>query len=86
MTKEQLAKRVIDYVRMDIERGNISEYCPVGIAYTDYARAVKEDRSAVPQPPQAVICPHYYEATDGVHIVMVGRCKCNKGKLTEAAQ
>jgi Lar family restriction alleviation protein len=25
------------------------------------------------------ICPHYFEATDGVHVVVVGRCDC-KGK------
>ncbi len=23
------------------------------------------------------ICPHYIEATDGVHHVIVGRCNCN---------
>jgi hypothetical protein len=27
------------------------------------------------------ICPHYFEATDGVHVVVVGRCNC-KGKLS----
>jgi len=26
------------------------------------------------------LCPHYFEATDGVHVVVVGRCDC-KGKL-----
>jgi hypothetical protein len=27
-------------------------------------------------------CPHYYEATDGVHVVIVGRCNCH-GELPE---
>jgi hypothetical protein len=60
MTKAQLAKRVIDYVRMDIERGNISEYCPVGIAYKDYERAAKEEkesRSTGLQQRKGKICP-----------------------------
>ena len=35
-----------------------------------------------PQPP-AQICPHYFEATDGVHVVVVGRCRC-AGKLPAA--
>lgn len=30
---------------------------------------------------QAEICPHYVEATDGVHCVIVGRCTC-AGKLS----
>ena len=29
---------------------------------------------------KAGICPHYYEATDGVHVVVMGQCKC-KGRL-----
>ena len=28
----------------------------------------------------ADICPHYIEATDGVHCLVIGRCDC-KGKL-----
>lgn len=30
-------------------------------------------------------CPHYYEATDGVHVVIVGRCLCD-GNLPEAPE
>jgi len=41
VTVRELEKRIIDYVRMDLERGNIGEYSPVGIAYRDYERAVK---------------------------------------------
>jgi hypothetical protein len=32
---------------------------------------------------RADICPHYFEATDGVHVVVVGRCRC-AGKLPAA--
>lgn len=50
MTKEQYGRRVLDYVRMQIETGNISEYSPLGIAYGDYKRAA---RSSGEQPAQA---------------------------------
>ena len=31
--------------------------------------------------PMPEICPHYFEATDGVHVVVVGQCRCS-GKLS----
>jgi len=33
---------------------------------------------------RAEICPHYFEATDGVHVVVVGQCRCS-GKLSPVA-
>ena len=30
------------------------------------------------------ICPHYFEDTDGVHVVVVGQCRC-MGKLSPIA-
>ena len=30
------------------------------------------------------VCPHYFKATDGVHVVLVGRCNCD-GKPEKGA-
>ena len=43
------------------------------------ALKTKESANSTQQP-QGEICPHYFEATDGVHACIVGQCRC-KGKL-----
>ena len=40
-----------------------------------------ESRAPAAQPRMEEVCPHYYEATDGVHVVIVGRCNCKGRKL-----
>jgi hypothetical protein len=47
------------------------------------ANRVVVDKPA-PNTARAEICPHYFEDTDGIHVVVVGQCNC-RGKLSPIA-
>ncbi len=52
-----------------------------------HARAANNYGAQPAHPPTtqgSKVCPHYFEATDGVHVVIVSQCNC-KGKPSPVA-
>ena len=43
-----LLQRIVDYVRLEIKCGTIKESSTVGIAYRDYADALKQQKGVAP--------------------------------------
>ena len=67
-----------------IIRGVKGEYYPIknDIFLETYEPEERAEHQPTEQSKaQPEICPHYYEATDGVHACVVGQCACH-GKLS----
>jgi hypothetical protein len=68
---QQLVRAELEWAATRIKQGEIAE---------------KKLAAALAQPAPVVsvgVCPHYFEDTDGVHVVVVGQCRC-KGKIAPA--
>lgn len=84
MSEREVFNGALDVVDEYVSKGEI----PVIVAWSIIRQAALRNHAELAatdsQHTQPKICPHYYEATDGVHVVVVGRCNC-AGKLQAGA-